>query len=48
MATLVQRFRAFMNSARGRRLLDQARRELAKPTNQQKLRRLLSRLNRRR
>jgi hypothetical protein len=48
MATLAQRVRTFLQSPRGRRLVDQGRHQLAKPENQRRLRGLLSRLQNRR
>ncbi len=48
MASLVQRIKSFIQSPRGQRLVEQGRRELAKPSNQQKLRRLVARFTRRR
>ena len=48
MATLAQRVRAFLQSPQGRRLVDQGRRQLAKPENQRRLRDLYSRLRSRR
>ena len=48
MATLTQRVRAFLQSAQGRRLVDQGRRQLAKPENQRRLRDLFTRLQKRR
>jgi hypothetical protein len=45
-----QRLSAFLRSPKGQRLIEQGQRQLAKPENQQKIRRLLTRLqsNRRR
>jgi hypothetical protein len=48
MASLADRIRKFVSSPQGRRLIDQAQRELAKPSNQRKLRELAARLTRRR
>ena len=48
MATLAQRVRAFLQGPQGRRLVDQGRRQMAKPENQQRLRSLFSRLRGRR
>ena len=48
MATLAQRVRTFLQSPQGRRLVDQGRRQMAKPENQQRLRGLLSRFRGRR
>jgi predicted naringenin-chalcone synthase len=44
MASLAQRIQAFLRSPAGRRVIDQGQRQLAKPENQQKLRRLVARL----
>ncbi|MEU0151916.1 hypothetical protein [Micromonospora fulviviridis] len=46
--SLVQRLSAFLRSPRGQQLVDRGRRELAKPENQAKLKRLASRLSSRR
>lgn len=43
MASIVQRIKNFLNSPKGRQVVDRGRRELAKPGNQEKLRRLGSR-----
>ncbi|WP_329109072.1 hypothetical protein OG792_10315 [Micromonospora sp. NBC_01699] len=48
MSSLVRRVRAFLQSPRGRQLVDRGRRELAKPSNQQRLRQLMARFNGRR
>jgi hypothetical protein len=48
MATFAQRVRAFLHSPQGRRLVDQGRRQLAKPENQRRLRGLFTRLQNRR
>jgi hypothetical protein len=48
MPTLSQRISKFLGSPQGRRVIDQGRRQLAKPENQQKLRRLFSKLQGRR
>ncbi|GGM89175.1 hypothetical protein ACFFX1_22500 [Dactylosporangium sucinum] len=48
MATLSQRIRAFLTSPKGQRLIQQGRRQLARPENQQRLRRLLAKLQGRR
>jgi hypothetical protein len=48
MATLSQRIRAFLTSPKGQRLIQQGQRQLAKPENQQRLRRLLAKLRGRR
>ncbi|WP_249999328.1 hypothetical protein [Actinoplanes sp. M2I2] len=44
MATLAQRVRAFLQGPQGRRLVDQGRRQLAKPENQRRLRDLFTKL----
>ncbi|GAA0577569.1 hypothetical protein GCM10010172_72910 [Paractinoplanes ferrugineus] len=44
MATFTQRVRSFLQSPQGQRLVDQGRRQLAKPENQRRLRGLFSRL----
>jgi hypothetical protein len=46
--TLAQRITRFFKSPQGRRMVDEGRRQLAKPENQRRLRDLLSRLTRRR
>jgi hypothetical protein len=43
MSSLVGRVKVFLQSPRGRQLVDRGRRELAKPGNQQRLRRILAR-----
>jgi hypothetical protein len=48
MATITQRLRAFLSSPQGQRIVSQGRRQLAKPTTQQKLRQLAGRFTRRR
>ncbi|MFI1993669.1 hypothetical protein [Actinoplanes sp. NPDC020271] len=48
MATLAQRVRTFLQSPQGRQLVDQGRRQLAKPENQRRLRGLFQRLQNRR
>lgn len=48
MATLSQRLRTFLAGPQGQRLIDQGRRQLAKPENQARLRTLLTRLQGRR
>lgn len=48
MASLSQRIRAFLGSPQGKRLITKGQQQLAKPENQQKLRRLLSRFQGRR
>ncbi|GAA3453543.1 hypothetical protein GCM10018962_53760 [Dactylosporangium matsuzakiense] len=44
MPTLMQRVMRFLNSPNGRRVVEVGRRELSKPANQEKLRRLASRV----
>ncbi|HEX8134069.1 MAG TPA: hypothetical protein VF880_11660 [Actinomycetes bacterium] len=48
MATLMQRLQRFLRSPQGQRVIEQGRRQLAKPENQAKARRLLSRLQQKR
>jgi hypothetical protein len=48
MATLMQRLQKFLRSPQGQRVVDQGRRQLAKPENQAKARRLLAKLQGRR
>ncbi len=48
MASMSERIRIFLNSPRGRGLVERGRRELAKPETQRKLRQILARLSRRR
>ncbi|WP_229398071.1 hypothetical protein [Micromonospora okii] len=48
MSALVQRISRFLRSPQGQQLVDRGRREMAKPENQQKLKRLASRLSTRR
>ncbi len=48
MATFTQRIQTFLNSPRGRKLIAEGQRQLAKPENQQRLRGILSRLQGRR
>ena len=48
MATLMQRIQRFLRSPQGQRIVEQGRRQLAKPENQAKARRLLSRLQQKR
>ncbi len=43
MATLMQRLQQFLRSPQGQRIVDQGRRQMAKPENQAKARRLLAR-----
>jgi len=44
MATLSERLRAFLRSPRGKRLIEQGQRQLVKPENQQKARKLIDKL----
>jgi hypothetical protein len=44
MASIVQRIKNFLNSPKGRQAVERGRRELAKPDNKAKLRKLASRL----
>jgi len=48
MATLMQRLQMFLRSPRGQKLVQQGQRQLAKPENQAKLRRIATRLQGRR
>ncbi|WP_170323618.1 hypothetical protein [Cryptosporangium phraense] len=48
MASIMNRLRAFARSPQGQRLAARAQQELSKPSNQQKLRKLSSRLKGRR
>ncbi|MEN3611027.1 hypothetical protein [Plantactinospora sp. ZYX-F-223] len=48
MASLVQRIRMFLRSPQGRQLVERGRREFAKPSNQHRMRRIVSRLRGRR
>ena len=48
MASLAQRLQKFLRSPQGQRLIDEGRRQLAKPENQAKARRLLTKLQGRR
>jgi hypothetical protein len=48
MPTLSQRISKFLSSPQGQRVITQGRQQLAKPENQQKLRRLLGKLQGRR
>ncbi|MFY1693603.1 hypothetical protein [Plantactinospora sp. WMMB782] len=48
MASLVQRIRLFLRSPQGQRLVERGRRELAKPSNQQRMRQIAYRLRGRR
>ncbi len=44
MASITQRIQAFLRSPAGQRVVDQGRRQLAKPATQDKLRRLAGKL----
>ncbi|HEY0002164.1 MAG TPA: hypothetical protein VGB74_17055 [Actinoplanes sp.] len=44
MTSLTQRVRSFLGSPKGKRLVAEGRRQLAKPENQQRLRQLLQKL----
>ncbi|MGX6603495.1 hypothetical protein ACWKSP_15335 [Micromonosporaceae bacterium Da 78-11] len=48
MPTLTQRIQAFLSGPQGRRLIAQGQRQLAKPENQQRLRRLITKFQGRR
>jgi hypothetical protein len=48
MPTLVQRLQTFLRSPRGQKLVQQGQRQLAKPENQAKLRKLATRFQDRR
>ena len=48
MPTLMQRVQKFLRSPQGQKLVDQGRRQLAKPENQAKLRKLATRFQDRR
>jgi predicted house-cleaning NTP pyrophosphatase (Maf/HAM1 superfamily) len=48
MASLAQRLQKFLRSPQGQRLIQEGQRQLAKPENQAKARRLLSKLQGRR
>ena len=48
MANLTQRIKQFLRSPSGQRLVEQARHELAKPHNRERLRALAHRLTKRR
>ena len=48
MPTLTQRLRTFLTSPQGKRLIAQGQRQLAKPENQQRLRKALTKLQGRR
>jgi hypothetical protein len=44
MATLMQRLQRFLRSPQGQRIVEQGRRQMAKPENQARARRLLAKL----
>ncbi|GIG92842.1 hypothetical protein [Plantactinospora endophytica] len=48
MASLVQRIRMFLRSPQGRQIVERGRRELAKPSNQHRIRQIAARLRGRR
>ncbi|GAA2700300.1 MULTISPECIES: hypothetical protein [Actinoplanes] len=48
MPTLTQRIQSFLQSPRGRKLVQQGRQQLAKPENQQRLRGLVTKFQNRR
>lgn len=48
MPTLAQRISTFLQSPKGRQLVDRGRREMAKPSTQQKVRGVISKLSGRR
>ncbi|PRY30188.1 hypothetical protein [Pseudosporangium ferrugineum] len=48
MATLMQRLQQFLRSPQGQRVVQQGRRQLAKPENQARLRKLATRFQNRR
>ncbi|MGC4807215.1 hypothetical protein [Micromonospora sp. DT233] len=48
MSALLQRITQFLRSPKGQQLVDRGRREMAKPANQQKLKKVASRLSTRR
>ncbi|ROP29313.1 hypothetical protein [Couchioplanes caeruleus] len=48
MPTLVQRLQKFLRSPQGQRLITEGQRQLAKPENRARLRRLIARLQNRR
>jgi hypothetical protein len=47
MASMAQRIRAFLQGPAGRRLMAEGQRQLSRPENQAKLRRLLARFTKR-
>ncbi|MEV4637358.1 hypothetical protein AB0J80_08410 [Actinoplanes sp. NPDC049548] len=48
MATLMQRLQKFLRSPQGQRLIREGQRQLAKPENQARLRKLVTRVQNRR
>lgn len=48
MTSFGQRIRAFLGSPKSKKLIEEGKRQLAKPENQRKLRRMLGKLRRRR
>lgn len=48
MASMTQRIRAFLQGPTGRRLMAEGQRQITRPENQAKLRRLLTRFTQRR
>jgi hypothetical protein len=48
MATLMQRLQMFLRSPQGQRIVQQGQRQLAKPENQERLRRLATKIQSRR
>ncbi|MBE1488775.1 hypothetical protein H4W31_004413 [Plantactinospora soyae] len=48
MASLVQRIQMFLRSPKGRQLIDRGRREMAKPSNQHRMRQIMAKLRGRR
>ena len=48
MATLMQRLQTFLRGPQGQRIIQQGQRQLAKPENQAKARRLLARFQQKR
>lgn len=45
---IANRIKAFLNSPKGRQVIQRGRQELSKPQNQQKLKSLLNRVNKKR
>ena len=46
--SLSRKLQEFLRSPKGRRVVDKAKRELAKPENQHKIKRMIARFNKRR